>query len=217
MGTRVRPIDRGSAIAERLVRDMGRELREARMDRAVSARVVASAVGTSHSTILRIERGLMPSVGVRMLARIAAVVGLDLSVRVYPGGHPIRDSAHVDLLGRLRAELHPALRWRAEVPLPIAGDPRAWDAMIDGPGWRMAVEAETAPRDAQALERRLQLKLRDGSVGIVVLLLPTSRRARLFVRAAGPSLRDLLPLDGRTILERLRAGESPAGSGILLL
>jgi len=39
-----------------------------------------------------------------------ALVGLDLSVKSYAGGSPLRDRAHAALLARLRARLHPRLR-----------------------------------------------------------------------------------------------------------
>jgi hypothetical protein len=41
------------------------------------------------------------------------------------------------------------------------------------------------PRDAQALDRRIQLKARDSSVDGVILLLPDTRAARLFLDDAG--------------------------------
>ena len=73
-------------------------------------------------------------------------------------------------------------------PLPFAGDLRAWDALIRGSGWRCGVEAETRPRDLQALERRLALKLRDGAVDMLVLLLLDSRYNRALVRERADAL-----------------------------
>src|SRR5439155_26268028 len=103
------------------------------------------------------------------------------------------------------------------VTLPPLGDQRAWDAMIRGAGWRQAVEAETGPRDGQALARRLELKQRDGDVDGVILLLPNTRRIREFLAEAGSQLRANSPLDGRLIIERLGRGENPGGSGIVVL
>jgi hypothetical protein len=77
---------------------------------------------------------------------------------VYPHGDAVRDRAHLRLIARLRARLHPGLSWRAEVPVPIAGDPRSGDGVI---GWRFGsalVEAETHLGDIQALERRVRPK-----------------------------------------------------------
>jgi transcriptional regulator with XRE-family HTH domain len=217
MGTRIRPVDRGSATAKRQRTDLGRELRDARMDRGLSSRVVADAIGCSHSSVLRIERGEVVHVSLLMLNRMAAVVGLDLSTRLFPGGPPVRDNASLRLLELLRLRLHPRLTWRVEVPLPNPGDQRAFDALIRGTGWREAVEAETGPRDTQALARRLELKVRDGQVDGMILLLPNTRRIRDFLRTSGPTLRTILPLDGSIILQCLGAGIAPGGSGIVLL
>src|SRR5687767_7545326 len=111
-----------------------------------------------------------------------ASVGLRLHARAYPDAAPIRDIAHARLLQRFRMGLHRSLRWATEVPLPIRGDLRAWDGLVMGPAWRVGVEAETRPRDAQALKRRVLLKARDGEVDAVVLLLLDSRHNRQLLR-----------------------------------
>ena len=149
-----------------------------------------------------------------------AALGLELSVRAYPAGEPIRDSAHAALLDRLRRRLHPALRWQTEVPLPDPRERRAWDALVTGRdatgAWRLGVEAETRPRDLQALERRLALKERDGAVDAVLLLLGNTRHNRHLTRVA-PSLVDRLPVPGRRALELLAAGARPEAGAVLLL
>jgi transcriptional regulator with XRE-family HTH domain len=132
MGTRVRPVDRGTARAVRQIADLGRELREARMDRGLSSREVAGAVGCLHSEILRVERARVLNVSLLLLNKIAAVVGLDLSARLFPGASPVRDAVHGVLLEDLHGVIHPSLGWGNEVPLPNVGDQRAWDALIRG-------------------------------------------------------------------------------------
>jgi transcriptional regulator with XRE-family HTH domain len=181
-------------------------------------RAVAKAVGVSESWISKVERALVVNVGVALLARVAAVVGLDLSLRLYPGGQPIRDARQASLLERLRRELNVVLRWRTEVPLPNPGDQRAWDGMVFGPAnvWRFGVEAETAPTDGQALVRRLALKARDAGVDGVLLLLPDTRQSRAFRREFGGLLKEDFPVAGSLALERLRAGESPGGSAMIV-
>ena len=89
------------------------------------------------------------------LAKVCSIVGLDLSVRAYPGGRPLHDARHAAMLERLHGRISPALRWSLEVPLPDVADQRAWDAMIRGVGWRFGVECELNPLDGQALLRRL--------------------------------------------------------------
>jgi len=112
--------------------------------------------------------------------------------------------------------LHPSLRWSTEVPLPIEGDLRAWDAMIRGTDWRLPVEAETALDDIQATERRLTLKRRDGEADHVILLVADTRRNRRAL-AAAPGAFAELPLRTREILADLARGTHPGGSGIVIL
>jgi len=207
--------------AQRKARDvldaMGREIRNARLAHDLSQSTSARAMGKSASAWSRIERGAAATLSVIDLARALAVVGLELQLRAYPTGQPVRDRAHVLLLERLRASLDSAVRWQTEVPLPDPRDLRAWDALVSVASARIGVEAETRARDAQELQRRLALKRRDGRVDHVILLLADTRHNRMFVRAAGLGFRAEFPLDGRTALARLACGEDPGASAIILL
>ena len=200
-----------------MLRRIGEELRLARVSRALSMATVAVAVGISTAEISRIERGRSPRVPLITLARLAGAVGLDLVSRLYPGGPPVRDAPQISLLADFAGLLAPSLRWDTEVPLPIAGDQRAWDGMIRGVGWRFGVEAESSPRDGQALVRRLQLKFRDGEVAGVILLVRDTRMTRWFLDEAEPELISLLPLSSREVLSPLRRGERPPGNGIVVV
>ena len=217
MAPKERAVDRGSRLARLLLAQLGREIREARLAAGLTQAQVALACGLAASYISRIERGAAPGVSLHHLARILSVVGLDLTARAYPAGNPLRDAAHVALLGRLRARIAPSLTWRTEVPLPKPGDLRAWDAMIEGPRFRMGVEAEMRPRDWQALDRRLSLKQRDGGVGRVLLLLADTRANRALMREFGDALRVNYPVDGRVALAALAAGRDPGGGAVILL
>ena len=192
-----------------------REIREARLAHGLSLVQVGRRVGVSASTISRVERAVSPRVELLRLVRLCAAVGLDLSVRAYPGGQPIRDRAHLALLALLRAILHPLLRWRSEVPIPIAGDRRSWDAVVEGCG-TIGIEAETRLRDVQAAERRLFLKKRDGGVDRVILVLSDTRWHRQLLRA-NPEIFDSFPIPSATALARLAKGEDPGGDAIVLL
>ena len=101
--------------------------------------------------------------------------------------------------------------------MPIPGDRRAWDARVVIGGRRAGCEAEMQLLDLQALERRLALKLRDGEVDILLLVVPGSVRNRQVLRLHREELRALLPLDTREVLASLRAGSLPAQSGIVIL
>jgi|SRR5690349_4755222 len=217
MGSRERPVDIGALRGHALLDTLLRELRAARLDRNLSGAAIADAAGLSRAQYSRIERGLIKGVTLPQLGALLAAVGLDLSARAFPGGPPIRDAAHAALLGRLRSEVHPSLRTMTEVPFPLAGDRRAWDIVVIGNPWRHAFEAETRPRDLQALERRIALKLRDGEVDAVSLLLLDSRDNRRFVREHAASLREHFPVHGSRAMELLRVGADPGRGSVVLL
>jgi transcriptional regulator with XRE-family HTH domain len=217
VGTHVRRIDAGAARGRALKSTVLAELRAGRLDRGLGGADIAREVGISPAQYSRIERGLTTSLSIEQASVLLATVGLELSVRAYPGGEPLRDAAHAALIGRFRAAIHRSLRLLTEVPFPAPGDRRAWDVVIMGADWRHGVEAETRPRDRQALERRLALKLRDGDVSSMSLLLLDSRYNRDFVRAHGDVLGERFPVAGRRTLELLRAGVNPGGSSVILL
>jgi hypothetical protein len=171
----------------------------------------------SQSTYGRIERARLPSVTVAQLSLACAAVGLKFVARPYPDADPVRDAAHTNLLRRLRDRIHPAVAWRTEVPLPIPGDRRAWDAQCIPENTVIGIEAEMRLDDIQALERRIALKRRDGGIEIVILLLADTRGNRRRLADHREALRGSFPLDGRAVLVALGAGRSPGASGIVLL
>jgi len=200
------------------VLDVCGEIDRARTDRGLSYASIGRAVGLTGQHAARICLGLVTDVSLIRLAELSAVVGLDLSARLYPGASPLRDRGHAALLGRLSARVSPLLRWRTEVPVvTIAGssDQRAWDATISGPGWVVGVEAETHVTDMQALERRVALKQRDGGITLVVLLLSdTTHHQR--VLGSGVGLAGF-PTPARTLLRALARAKPPPGSAIVCL
>ncbi len=217
MGSQERAVDRGSRLGRAILSSLGAEVRNARMGRGLSQAQVGDACGLSQSTIRRVEVARAPGLSLLDLSRVLSAVGLDLSARAYPGGSPIRDAGHADLLGRLRAVLPPRTRWRYEVPFPGIGDPRAWDACIQLEGLRVAIEAETRPRDVQDLLRRLALKRRDGEVDRLLLLLADTRHNRTLLREAGELLKAAFPIGSRSAFDHLRAGRSPPEDALVLL
>lgn len=220
MGTRERPPDRGRRRAREAFRRLGQEHRLARIGAGLSLREVAAASAASHQQLSRFEHGELERVSMVELGAWCAVVGLDLAIRAYPAGDPIRDRAQLLLIERLRARLHPSLRWRTEVPLPIGDDLRAWDAEIVGrhpTPWRARVEAETRIAAGQALERRLRLKHRDDPNGHVILLLSDTRANRRALASIGRGLDHLLPMRTREMMAALSAGKDPGRGGIVIL
>ena len=102
------------------------------------------------------------------------------------------------------------------MPLPIPGDQRAWDATTELWRLRVGIEAETGPSDLQALERRLALKVRDGGVDRLILVLADTRANRKLIRDAGAALRSLFPVQGAPALVAIRSKGDP-GCHLLVL
>lgn len=216
MPTPDRAVARGTRRARQLAHEGAREVRDLRRASGLTQADVGRLVGVARSTIVRLEQGGFAGQRVDRLARLAAVLGGDLVVKIFPAGPPVRDIAHLRLLDRFNGQLSPAFRIRAEVPLPIHGDPRAFDLLLTGPG-RVAVEAETRLSDMQALERRLALKVKDGGVERLILLVAATRRNRWIMGDHGIGLRTLFPLDSHEVMEALRAGRVPAANGIVFM
>ena len=207
---------RGTRHGAHLLQRIGEELRRARADAGLSLRVVAAAVGVSHTFVWRIERGQAPHVDVHVLACIAEATGGRLALGVHPVGTPVRDAAHLSLLARFRARLPDAIGWRTEVPVPIDGDLRSADAVIGAPPEAAMVEAETRLGDIQALERRMSLKARDLGVERLILLVLDSQHNRRVIDGA-PELRRRFPIATRAALASLGRGVLPAKDCLILL
>jgi len=215
VGTRERPSDRGRRRSREHLHNIASDVRLARVGSGLSLRDVAAAATVDHARLWRFERRLV-DLSFGDLAAVCQVLGLDLVVRAYPAGDPLRDAAHARLLQRLRDRLHQSLGWSTEVPLPGDRELRAWDAVIRGRGWRLPVEAETVVTDAQALERKLTLKVRDGDAARVLLVVADTRRNRRAL-ASAPAAFASLPLRSGQVLRRLRDGEDPGASGLVIL
>jgi transcriptional regulator with XRE-family HTH domain len=217
MALRDRPAYRGSRIWTRTRHDLGAELRDARREAGLSQGDVASAACISQSAVSRIELGQQPSVPAETLFRQAAVIGLRLSMKLYPDGPPVRDAAQLAVLATLRQRVDPRFRWRYEVP--VTSDPddrRAWDAQLTGTAGRIHVEVEVNLIDIQALERRMALKRRDGTPGTLILIVHATRCNRQVLREAGATLLEAFPLRTRSALLALACGQDPGDATILV-
>lgn len=190
------------------------------MDRSLTQQQLGDVAGVSRTWVGRIERGLEDNIPLREYVLLFAAIGQRLSVRGYPVLDSLRDAASVKMLERFRGRLHPELGWGQEVPMPGEGDLRAWDGMVIGrepAPWRLGVEAETRPRDLQALLRRTQLKKQDSGVDGLLLLLLRSRYNQDLVRAHEALLREAFPVPGARAMELLKAGRQPPGDALVLI
>ena len=187
------------------------------MTSGLTQEVVSSNCGMSQTQYGRIERAVAPAVTVEQLCRIGMVLGLDLNLKFFPGGEPLRDQPQAKLLDRFRPNIGPPLRCRTEVPVPLSGDQRAWDMWIVGGAQTVGVEAESRIRDSQAIQRRMTLKARDSGIECMILLVATTHANRAALHAAEAAFHDMFPVSARAALAALRAGRSPEGSAIILL
>jgi transcriptional regulator with XRE-family HTH domain len=223
MATTERAVDRARRRARSDRLQVGSDLRLARIGSGLSLAEVARVVRLSPSQISRIERGLAPAVTNEQQAIIGGAVGLDIRTRAYPGSDPIRDASQSRLLDRLGQRIAPSLGFRREVGLPIEGDLRAWDGWIDrftdgsGEPDGLAVEAETRIADGQAFLRRLGLKMRDGGVTTVLVVVANTRANRAAVAAIELMGSEQFPVGARRALAALAAGRHPGGSAIVFL
>lgn len=216
MATIERPTDRARRTGRRLVVAIAEELRNARMAAGLSQATAGAPCGLSHSEIQRLESGALRRLDPVRLYCYADVLGLELSIRLYPAADALRDRGHAALLERTRKLIHPSLRWRTEVPLPIPGDRRAWDATITGEDWWRPVEAETRLADGQALARKLSLKLRDGNADFVVVIAADTRHNRSVADAVRRALGPAFAADPAIVRRALADGRDPGTSALLL-
>ena len=210
-----RPGDRGARRGRSLRTKAVSELINARIARGLSQREIARQVRVSHTKVRGVETG-RSDLSIELAARMAAVLGLELGVSLYPDGEPVRDKAHLALLERFRTRLPATIRWRTEVPIPIAGDRRSADAVVDGPDWAALVEAETRLGDVQSLERAIAGKQRDLGIGRVILLVADTRHNRRVI-ADVPALSERFRVGTRACLAALTSGRDPGGDCLAIL
>jgi transcriptional regulator with XRE-family HTH domain len=219
MATAEKVQQRGIRKGQRLLRVLADEFRTQRTALGLSQATVATAAGLSRSRYTRIEGGSVLTLSILEAARLASVLGLDLAARAYPGGGPLRDGAHAMRLDAFGRRVHSPLRFRTEVALVPRGgtdDQRGWDGEIRGAGERTTVELEMRLVDAQAVERRIALKLRDDPPDHFLLLVADTRHNRRVLADHPRLFAGLRRLRPSTVFRALEAGQHPP-SGILLV
>lgn len=210
-------LDESARRVRRHLAEVLGDMRAAREGSGLTQASVGRALRVSHQLISMWERGVAMPDPIQ-LARHGAAVGLDVSLRAYPGGSPLRDAAQLKLLRLAREAIGSAWRWRTEVP--VSSDPldrRAFDAVIGRGSVRIGLEAISRLTDVQSQVRAITLKQEAAHIGRVVIVLAGTRHNRAALRQAEPTLRPAFPLGQRAILAALRAGEEPSANGVLLV
>jgi transcriptional regulator with XRE-family HTH domain len=213
--SRVARADRKTAA---LMVRVGEEIRTARMSSGLTLTEVSHATGISRSEASRIERGESPWLDVATLSRVAAVVGMDMWIRLYPGPEPLRDHSHNLLGDAFRPLVASPLVIRSEVRVGDTRDLRAWDMTLTDPmGERCGVELETRFVDAQAQHRRIARKLEDSDIDRVLVVVADTRANRSAVRAAAGLLGTAYAIDDAGAIQALRSGRLPPRSALIFL
>jgi transcriptional regulator with XRE-family HTH domain len=216
MPTRERLAALGTAHGTWLVRQLGDELRNARLAAGLSQLSVASAARLSQGSVSRLEHAKPPHPDIVEALRVARVVGLELSVRCFPAAGQLRDVAHVGLIHRLLKRIPPDISRQLEAPVR-RGDLRAWDVLLQVGGVRIGVIAETRIRDLQALLRREKRKQMDGNIDRLLLLVADTKHNRATLEEASSLLLLEFPLATRAMLTRLSRSKAPSANGIVVL
>ena len=211
--------DRGTYIGEKRLRDVGEEFKHQRIQLGLSQKRVSEASRVARADYSRVERGKLSRLSVVTAARIAAVLGLELWLKVFPDSDGIRDAGQAKGLGKLLAWVRAPLGHRTEVTLPTRPDRvelRAWDAQITGGGEKTSVEYEARLYDVQAQQRRWHGKLRDDPPDYFLLVIANTPANRRVLREHVALFADLPRLRTANVMKSLQAGRHP-GTGVALI
>lgn len=226
-------IEREAAARLRtLTVDVGKEILRQRLDAGVSQTALAAAAAIDRSHLSRIERALvMPSVGT--LTRLAAALGGELAVRVYPGTGPrIHDRIQARMTEAVLSILHPSWGRHLEVSVqrPVRG---VIDAVLVSPDRQLLVATEL-----ESGLRRLEQQIRWSSekaaalaaAGLPqflggptsapapvsrLLVLQSTRNSRDVASTFEHTLRTAYPAAVRDVLEALTKPAQWPGAGML--
>ncbi|TAK01971.1 MAG: XRE family transcriptional regulator [Chloroflexota bacterium] len=207
---------RARAAAERIRRTAGADVERLRQDAGLPRTRLADAAGLDDSFLRRVEQGTV-SPSVETYARLAAVLGADLALRLYPNTGPaIRDRHQAGILEALLASKHP--RWHAYSEVAVRRPSRGWiDVALHDPRERtmVATEIQSELRRVEQLvrwseEKAASLPSWDGWAQLgeppTISRLIVVRQTRTTRRIAGEfrrQLRAAYPADPRDAFEAL--------------
>lgn len=214
-----RAYDRSVRRAQTIRRNIGMEVRDARLSAGLSQAEIGRLSHMSGSKVSRIEAAAADSVTLGDAVILCDAVGLELAARAYPGRGPTRDAPQARRLQRFLGHVGSPIRYRTEVLLPQRpnGFPerRAWDAFLEDATGETGVELEQRLYDVQSQTRRIVSKWRDsGAERILVVIADTSGNRR--VLSDFPEyFRELPRLGTADVLRSLESGERPP-TGLIL-
>ena len=197
---------------------MAEEVRLGRAMLGMTRQQAAVRARVSWSTVARAERG-SPGLALDTMCAVAAAVGLDLVVRLYPGQGPsLRDSGQLAVAEQLVAQLDG--RWRPTLELSVGPHGEAIDLVLFGTDEILAVEIERALVDFQAQYRRADSKRQILAATHrrpvrLIIAVEDTRRNRAAVAPHAGFIGSGLPAGSRRILRAFRSGGALSGDGLL--
>jgi transcriptional regulator with XRE-family HTH domain len=178
---------------------LGTQIADLRTESGVSQATLAAAAEINRGHLSRIERGLAGA-SVDVLDRIAACLGADLSVRLFPTAGPrLRDRFQAPMIEALIRRLHAGWRTWPELQVPLA---RGFIdlAMAQGTGPGVACEAHSELRSIDTIQRRLREKAHAfaeldiaGPEVSMLLLVRTTEQTRAVARIYAATLAASFP------------------------
>jgi transcriptional regulator with XRE-family HTH domain len=202
--------------ADRITAAVADELRTARLATGLTQAQVGLAIGIGRRRVSAVERGASTGASLAQVARQAAALGLRMSVKFYPVGGALRDTAQVRYISRFVDRVRAAWRVSLDVPVPLPGDLRAIDVLLVGV-CTIAVEIVTQLRDLQAVIRAAQLKQRDIGATRLVIVVAGTHRNRRALADAHVVLAAAFELDTQRTMAALRDGRDPGRDAIVVL
>jgi transcriptional regulator with XRE-family HTH domain len=195
---------------------VGRQIAELRAEAGLSQAVLAAATGIDQGHLSRIERG-EAAASLEVLDRIAAGLGAELGVRLFPGAGPrLRDRFQAPMIETLIRRLHP--RWIASPELPVPRARGFIDLAIGLRDGSMGIpsEAHSELRAIDLIVRRLREKaLALADLGIVgsdvstLLLVRSTQRTRDVARLYAATLSAAFPARTQEAIEALTTANRP--------
>ncbi|HJP89070.1 MAG TPA: helix-turn-helix transcriptional regulator [Candidatus Limnocylindrales bacterium] len=193
------------------------ELRETRLMLGLTQAQVAKAIGVTRDQVGRFERRETKRISIDLVVRHAAALGLKASLKFYPVAGAIRDEAQAKYIARFVERIGHAWRILLDAPIPLAGDLRAVDVLLENGGVRIAVEVITRLRDLQAQIRYAQQKQRDIGASRLIIVVAGSHANRVALDAARPTVLATFELDTRRVLGALERGADPGRDAVIVL
>jgi transcriptional regulator with XRE-family HTH domain len=201
---------------------IGAQILEQRLDAHLTQAALAAAARIDQAHLSRIERGTA-SASLDVLHPIAACLGADLGLRLFPGAGPrLRDRFQAPIVDALVRDLHP--RWHAAPEAPARQARGVIDLALSlrGGDLGIACECHSEIRALDTVIRRLREKEAAlgeldgfGSRTSSVLILRSTEQTRAVARLFEATLAAAFPAKTRDALLALRGTGAWPGPAII--